>query len=257
MALGGDDLVFGVEWLKHLGLITTDYSSITMSFTWGNELVELQGCTGPDPTELTHTQVKHLLHIDRVTAFFHLQLCTTYVASSEPLPPRLQLPLEIFSPLFQQPTKLSPAQPIDHTIHLIPNSQPINVKPYCYLYFQKHEIEKQVKDMLHRNHMQPSRIPYSSPVLLVKKKNGTWCFCVDYRALNTITVKDHFPLPTIDELLDDLGHATWFSKLDLAQGFHQIHMAPMDVSKTAFRTHHGHFEYNIVSFAIYNAPSTF
>ena len=74
MALGGDDLVFGVEWLKHLGLITTDYSSITMSFTWGNELVELQGCTGPDPTELTHTQVKHLLHIDRVAAFFHIQL---------------------------------------------------------------------------------------------------------------------------------------------------------------------------------------
>lgn len=97
--------------------------------------------------------------------------------------------------------------------------------------------------MLQRQLIRPSRSPYSSPVLLVKKKDGTWRFCVNYRALNIITIKDRFPLPTIDELLDDLGHSSWFSKMDLAQDFHQIRMVDHDVPKTAFRTHQGHYDY--------------
>lgn len=94
-------------------------------------------------------------------------------------------------------------------------------------------------------------------MLLVKKKEGSWRCCVDYRALNTITVKDRFSMSTIDELLDELGKASWFSKLDLQQGFHQIHMVDEDIPKMAFRTHHGYFEYKVMTLRLCNAPSTF
>ncbi|KHN28867.1 Transposon Ty3-G Gag-Pol polyprotein, partial [Glycine soja] len=139
--------------------------------------------------------------------------------------------------MFTQPSALPPSRQHDHHINILPSANPVNVRPYRYPHFQKTEIERQVSTLLDSDLIRPSRSPFSSPILLVKKKDGTWRMCIDYRALNAITIRDRFPLPTIDELLDELGKASWFSKLDLWQGFHQILVVEEDIPKTSFRTH--------------------
>ncbi|WVZ26301.1 hypothetical protein V8G54_004845, partial [Vigna mungo] len=257
--LSGTDIVLGVHWLTQVSPFVMDYNGPFMHFMWEGTLVELKGEIGPTPSPISIHQLRRLQQTNSVEALYQLTLDQSTPNPSLPTsdPPPLQTLLTKYASLFQSPTNLPPSRPIDHGITLQPNSAPISVRPYRYPHFQKHEIEQQVQRMLDSGFIKPSTSPFSSPVLLVKKKDGTWRFCVDSRALNAVTVKDKFPIPTVDELFDELGNATWFSKLNLFSGFRKILMLPADCAKTAFRTHNGHFEFKVMPFGLCNAPSTF
>jgi hypothetical protein len=111
--------------------------------------------------------------------------------------------------------------------------------------------------MLAKGWIQPSTSPYSSLVLLVRKKTGDWRLCVDFRRLNALTTKNKYPLPIIEELLEELQGANWFTTLDLCSGFHQIKMAEGEEYKTAFKSHNGHYEYNVMPYGVIGGPATF
>ena len=118
-------------------------------------------------------------------------------------------------------------------------------------------FERQVKEMLDQGIIQPSSSAFASPVLLVKKKDGSYRFCVDFRQLNALTAKSKFPVPVFDQLMDELAHSSWFSKLDLCAGFHQILMQPGESFKIAFPTHLEQYEFNVMAFGLTGAPGTF
>lgn len=120
------------------------------------------------------------------------------------------------------------------------------------------EVTRQTNELLKKGLIRPSCSPYGAPVILVKKKKR-WIdayVCIDYRLLNSRTVKNRFPLPLIEDLLDAIVNATIFSKLDLLSGFHQVPMHEDDIEKTAFRTRHGNYEFTVMPFGLTNAPST-
>lgn len=178
-----------------------------------------------------------------MTKFQHdnnAQICNTELQEDKP---ELKALSEEFSDIFDVPCSLPPNRNMDHQIPLKPGTEPINVRPYRYLNIQKDVLEQMVKELLDSGVIRHSTSPFSSPVVLVKKKDGSWRMCVDFKELNKATVKDKFPMPVIEELLDELYGAQYFSKLDLRSGYHKIKMAEADVYKTSFGTHQGHYEF--------------
>jgi hypothetical protein len=153
------------------------------------------------------------------------QLHAIQATETPPVPQDPQALLYKHQIVFSTPYELPPSRGVhDHSIPLVPGSLPPNIRPYRHPFAQKNEIEKMVQELLTVGVIRPSTIPYSSLVVMVLKKEGSWRMCPDFCALNKLTIKDKFPIPVIDDLLDELSGTQFFTKLDLHSGYHQIRM---------------------------------
>lgn len=250
----GYDLILGIDWLSSFGQMTVDWSKGMLKLKHkGKQVIlqvqditaELKVCQlaqGKEERKPSHHSSS--FHFTRRGALNKLtlsHLCNRFEMNMK----RFSLNLKLFLRL------------VDHQIPLKDSNKAVNIRPYRYSYFHQIEIEKIIEELLKNSFIQPSTSPFASPILLVKNKDGTWRLCIDYRKLNENTVQNQFPIPIIDDLLDELKGAKYFSLIDFKYGYHQRRMHEADVHKTAFRTHEGHYEFTVMPFGLTNAPATF
>lgn len=218
LPLGDCAIVLGTQWLYALGLIQWDVKQLTMEFLHEGRSVMLKGLQPSTPT----LQEGDQFFRPAVNKGLILQI-TSEVSADKPVQHSvLDQLLEEFGKVFEVPIGLPPLRNHEHQIILNEGTHPISERLYRYPFYQKFEIEKIVQDLLEAGSIRTSQSLFSSPVLLVRKADGSWRMCIDYRSLNKATVKDKYPIPEVDELLDELCGATIFSKLDLRSGYHQI-----------------------------------
>nr|GFA49987.1 putative reverse transcriptase domain-containing protein [Tanacetum cinerariifolium] len=152
---------------------------------------------------------------------------------------------------------IPPVREVEFNIELIPGAEPISKAPYRMAPIELKELKDQLQELLERGFIRSSVSSWGAPVLFVKKKDGSMRLCIDYRELNKITIRNRYPLPRIDDLFDQLQGAMHFSKIDLRSGYHQLRVKEQDISKTAFRTRYGHYEFLVMPFGLTNAPAVF
>jgi len=201
-------MVLDMDWLEQHSPMWIHWKRKLLRFSYQGSRISLKGIkdTLSSCPKIKVRKLQGLIRKGGIAQLIHLCQVTP------PLPPDMipvpvQQLVDSQAHLFKDPDSLPPSREFDHHIPLIPGVKPVNVKPYRYSPTQKDEIERQIKEMLSNGIIRPSHSPFASPVILVKKKDGSWRFCVDYRQLNNITVKNKYPLPVVDELLDELNGA--------------------------------------------------
>ncbi|XP_071705151.1 uncharacterized protein [Rutidosis leptorrhynchoides] len=258
--LVGTEMVLGIQWLKTLGDIKWNFDELKMQFKYKGSKVQLRGTKKAELQLLEAKRVPQVQLSSMILCVYPGQVCQMNAMSANPaikMDPKIGGLLDTFDDIFDVPTKLPPQRQKDHKIPLKEGAQPVNIRPYRHPPTQKDAIESMVNELLESGVIRTSQSPYASPIVMVKKKDGSWRMCVDYRELNKKTIKDKFPIPIIEELIDELVGSKIYSKLDLRSGYHQIRMFEDDVAKTAFKTHEGHYEFLVIPFGLTNAPSTF
>jgi hypothetical protein len=257
LELPGYDIILGCDWQARHSPIGFDYVNRQLSIVKdGHKQLCIPVCnTIAQATEIDAAEVDKLLQAGATG--YVINLVQQSSSTSPSVPAEIEVIIQQFDDVFAPPGELPPTRPCDHTIPLQDNAVPPNTRPYRVPHKHKEELDRQIKELLASKIIRPSTSPFASPIILVKKKDHSWRLCVDYRKLNALTVKNKFPIPIIEDLLDELHGAAVFTKLDLRSGYHQIRMHTDDIPKTAFRTYSGHYEYVVMPFGLSNAPGTF
>nr|GEX99147.1 putative reverse transcriptase domain-containing protein [Tanacetum cinerariifolium] len=257
--LGSFDVIVGMDWLKtYHAVIVCDEKIVRVPFEDETLIIRCDGSNNGNQLNLiscTKTR-KYLL---KGYPVFLANITTKTIKDKSKEKQLEDVPIvRDFSEVFPEDLPgLPPTRQVEFQIDLIPGAAPVARAPYRLAPSEMKELSDQLQELSDKGFIRPSSSPWGAPVLFVKKKDGSFRMCIDYRELNKITVKNRYPLPRIDNLFDQLQGSSIYSKIDLRSGYHQLRVREEDISKTAFRTRYGHYEFQVMSFGLTNAPAIF
>ncbi|GJV95305.1 putative reverse transcriptase domain-containing protein [Tanacetum coccineum] len=252
--LGSFDVIIGMDWLaKNHAVIVCDEKIVRIPY--GNEILIVQGDKGAKEKKSTLSIIsceKAQKYMEKGCQLFLAQVTVKEKDKSnekrlEDVPTVRDFP-EVFP---EDLPGLPPTRQVEFQIDLVPGAAPVARAPY------RLAPSTQLQELSDKGFIRPSSSPWGAPVLFVKKKDGSFRMCIDYRELNKITVKNRYPLPRIDDLFDQLQGSSVYSKIDLRSGYHQLRVRDEDIPKMAFRTRYGHYEFQVMPFGLTNAPAVF
>ncbi|GJV07317.1 reverse transcriptase domain-containing protein [Tanacetum coccineum] len=259
--LGSFDVIIGMDWLaNHHAVIVYDEKIVRIPY--GDEVLIVQG-DRDDKGEKSKLSIisctKTQKYIKRGCPIFLAQVTKKEIENEseekrlEDVPTVRDFP-EVF---LEDLPGLPPTRQVEFQIDLVPGAAPVARAPYRLAPTELQELSTQLQELSDKGFIRPSSSPWGAPVLFVKKKDGSFWMCIDYRELNKLTVKNRYPLPRIDDLFDQLQGSRVYSKIDLRSGYHQLKVREEDIPKTAFRTRYGHYEFQVMPFRLTNAPVVF
>ena len=250
MDMSGFDIILGMDWLSsNRAIIDCFRRRVTITISSGDSFYFVG-----DRLDFPTSSLHHLSGRQCTTGYLASLWAEEGEAVLDELPPIVCEYADVFP---EDLPGLPPIRDIEFRIDLAPGTMPISVPAYRMAPTELKELKTQIEDLLNKGFIRPSASPWGAPVLFARKKDGSLRLCIDYRKLNRVTIKNKYPLPRIDDLLDQLRGSKCFSKIDLRSGYHQLRVHEQDISKTAFRSRWGHYEFLVMPFGLTNAPAAF
>ncbi|GJW43518.1 putative reverse transcriptase domain-containing protein [Tanacetum coccineum] len=252
--LGSFDVIIGMDWLRRChAVIVCDEKLVQIPY--GNETLTFCGNESSNGRESRLTIIscsKAQEYMAKGCQVFLAQISAKKEEDKSEGKQIKDVPIvrdfpEVFS---EDLPGLPPARPVEFQIDLIPGAAPVARAPYRLAPSEMKELSDQLQELSDKGFIRPSSSPWGAPVLFVKKKDGSFRMCIDYRELNKLTVKNRYPLPRIDDLFDQLQGSSIYSKIDLRSGYHQLRVREKDIPKTAFLTRYGHYEFQVMPFGL-------
>ncbi|GJY12219.1 putative reverse transcriptase domain-containing protein [Tanacetum coccineum] len=259
--LGSFDVIIGMDWLSKYHAVI-DCAEKIVRIPWGNETLIIHG----DGSKQGNGTRLNIISCTKTHKYLlkghHVFLASITAKETEDRSGEKRLEdvpiVQDFPEVFPEELPgLPPTRQVEFQIDLVPGAAPVARAPYRLAPSEMKELSEQLQELSDKGFIRPSSSPWGAPVLFVKKKDGSFRMCIDYRELNKLTVKNRYPLPRIDDLFDQLQGSSVYSKIDLRSGYHQLRVREQDIPKTAFRTRYGHYEFQVMPFGLTNAPAVF